>query len=247
MNTFSRSVTAVVVVLAVVVFLAARLTGESTSALAGATPILVADSPTPVSGTTTASPIPATATPTAQATKVTLHDPASPTLDITATPAATDSPPTFAPVVFTMTPRVTLTPIVMPTSTVVPVTEAEARGVVTDLFAALDQDEYDRAISAGSGLGEQQIRALVSTLQSSAGRQGSRADLSVSDLTLDNAGEEGSARLTKAAFGAAVYSRFGPLPVTLLSTRGSAVFLVDRVAGEPKITQIRSITGLPGV
>ncbi len=128
-----------------------------------------------------------------------------------------------------------------------PVTEAEANGVVRDFFTALDQDDYQTAISEGSGTGQQQIRTLVDSIEKSAQERGVQPDLEITSLTTDATTKQGSGRLVSSSFTAAVYARAGPLRVPITSSNASAVFLVERVAGEPKITEITSIQGLPGV
>jgi hypothetical protein len=232
MTSVARFALSVVVGLGVVIALAVTLFGGLSGAPVGAPPVPVA-SPSPSPADRGESLLPGAASPA--------RSPA-------ATPTVESSPTSPATATATLTPASTptLAPASTPTPSPVPVTEAEANGVVKDFFAALDQDDYERAASKGSGQGEQQIRAMVSAIEKSARERGIQLDLEISNLTIDATAERGAGRLVNAGFSAVAFARVGQFRLPVSTANGSAVFLVERVAGEPLITEVSSVEGLPG-
>jgi hypothetical protein len=235
MSSVARSALSVVVGLAVVIVLAVLLFGGLIAAPAGAPPASVV-SPTP--------------SPNSPGDMI-LSGEASPTRSRTATPTADVSPTSSESATSTLRPEPTTTPTPLarastPAPTLVPVSEAEAKGVVADFFAALDQDDYARAVARGHGQGEQQIRAMVSAIEGAARERGVQPDLEISNLTIDASTESGTGRLVKSGFSAVAFARVGLFRLPITTATGSAIFLVERVADEPMITEVSSVEGLPG-
>lgn len=219
--------------LAAVITLAVLLYGRLTSVPAVGPPVSVV-SPTP--------------SPTVPG-EVALPGEASPTRSLAATHSVTRTPTLTPASTPTPTPASTptSTPASTPTASPVPVTEAEAKSVVGDFFTALDQDDYEKAVSMGHGQGEEQIRAMVAAIEGSARERGVQPDIAISNLTMDATTESGAGRLVKASFNAVAYARLGSFRLPITSANGSAIFLVERIDGEPMITNISSVDGLPGI
>jgi hypothetical protein len=234
-----------VVVLAVAIALAVLAYGALAGGPAVTPPALVA-SATPSATVSSELVIPAAASPTATPTMeaaATAIGTRTPTLS--PTPTQTIAPASIATATRASTP--TLTPASTPTPSPIPVTEAEAKGVVVDFFTALDQDDYAKAVSKGSGQGRVQIQEMVAAIEGSARERGVQPDLEISNLTTDATTQSGAGRLVSSSFNAAAFAIAGPFRLPVSTANGSAVFLVERVAGEPKITEISSIEGLPGI
>jgi hypothetical protein len=236
MSSVTRSALYVVVGMAVVIAVAVLLCGGPIDVPADAPPASAIRSvPSPTDPGRTAFFGEAVPTRSPAATQV-----AEPSLTATASAALTFPPrSTSAP---TPPPSAST-----PTPSPVPVSEAEAESVVEDFFAALDQDDYTRAVSKGHGRGEEQIRAMVSAIEAAARERGVQPHLEISNLAIDATTERGSGRLVKTAFSAVAFARLGPIRVPVSTANGSAIFLVERVASEPLIADVSSVEGLPGM
>ena len=127
-----------------------------------------------------------------------------------------------------------------------PVSEAQARQVVEDLFGALDREDFASAVSTGHGKAREQIRRMVLAVEEQARERGVQPDLDVTRLELDASGRRGAERLVRSDFTVVAHVKLGGLRVPVQTADGSAVFLVESIGGQPRITEIADVQGLPG-
>jgi hypothetical protein len=182
--------------------------------------------------------------------------PPSPTLrpatNIVATPrpasVATPTPPrAVAAATPTARPPVAQAPTARPAPATAPVSDAEAMAVVREMFDGLHTNNYDRALAATSGQGREQMQTVVANIQDEGRRRGVQPELEITQLNLNIVERRDASILVGAGYSAGVYARvavFRPLVETIV---GTAIFRVARVNGQPKIVEVVSADGLPGL
>lgn len=158
-----------------------------------------------------------------------------------ATPVATPAPSPTP--VATPTP-VPLVPLVIPTPTPTPVTPTEAQSVVAAWFDAVIAQDYQTASDLTVGVAFDRTRQLSEGFARATG--GNRVNLQKQRLDL-NTGypQDDGSQQVMAAFDIQVNAQVGPISVGVQHLVGNATFIVQRVDGRTRITDVRDVSGLP--
>ena len=120
-----------------------------------------------------------------------------------------------------------------------PVSRQEAEGMVHDYFSAFDTESYDRLRSLTSGQARQATDAIIERLQQEERSRGVRADIRITRqeiVGVTASGPDGVAVDT--SFAADIYAGVGPLQIKAGSLSGRSTFVVQRVEGATRITEI---------
>ncbi|HUE75719.1 MAG TPA: hypothetical protein VMP10_02735 [Chloroflexota bacterium] len=183
----------------------------------------------------------ATPVPTLRPTKVATPTPFRVVAISTSTPLRVVAIPTSTP-----RPPIARTSTPAP-PTPIPVSDAEATDVVWEMFQGLHNNDYDRALAATDGQGREQMLMVITNIQDEGRRRGVQPEITIAQLDLYAVERRGASVLVEARYTAGIYARvavFRPLVETIV---GSAIFRVENVNGQPKIVEVVSAEGLPGL
>lgn len=125
------------------------------------------------------------------------------------------------------------------------VSETEAWESVEALLHALDEDDFERAASLTRGSAREQVSALGAEVARVTSSSGLAADLALWRVSLPGTEARGERRLVRATFDFAALTEMGGLRLPLLFARCSALFVVEQIDGQPAVTDILSVDGLP--
>lgn len=125
------------------------------------------------------------------------------------------------------------------------VTQREAQSVVRAWFDALAAEDYQRMEELTTGSARTRTRQATETIRSEAEQRGVRIDLVVQRLDLSPGSRPRASEAVQASFDIQANAVVGPFSVTARTIEGSATFVVERVNGEARITDIQNVTGLP--
>ena len=125
------------------------------------------------------------------------------------------------------------------------VTQQEAQSVVRAWFDALAAEDYQRMEELTTGSARTKTRQATEAIRSEAEQRGVRIDLVVQRLDLSPGPRPRAGEAVEADFDIRANAQDGPISVTARTIEGSATFVVERVNGEARITDIQNVTGLP--
>ena len=156
--------------------------------------------------------------------------------------SAHEEPPPATPEVATaptLTPEPTATPTPTPTPMPPPaVSVDEAQALVRAYFAALENSDFERMRQLTDGQARETTDGVAGEVQRA--EQANNVDLSASTKSLDCTGSEvrenGVALKTRFAIDIAAQAAFFRVPVRALE--GEALFLVEFVDGQARITRV---------
>ncbi len=154
-----------------------------------------------------------------------------------ASPPATQSPtPTVQP---TVTPQ-----IPVPTARR-GVTQEEAQSAVRLWFDAIVAQDYAAAELVTSGNATARTKDLADGFRQATSGKGFDVGMHQQKLDLGPGHSVAAGQSVDSQFDIEVDARVGPFAVGSQEIKGSATFVVEMVDGQPKITDIQDVTGLP--
>ncbi len=126
------------------------------------------------------------------------------------------------------------------------ITDEEARDVIRRFFSAVDQDDFGAAAGLAHGSAREQVLGMTEAVRREAESRGVAADLRITGLVIPPTERRMEGRLARADFDFLAFARLGDWQLPVVFSRCSALFLVEKVDDEPRITAVISVDGLPG-
>lgn len=163
-------------------------------------------------------------------------------ITVDTTPAPTPTPTATS----TPTPTPTPSPTPAPTPTMAtPVSREEGQQVVRDFFVALENEDAARLDQLVAGEGGDTVRAIVEEVRRQ--EEANRVKIIARTRTLDFVASEerGSAIALTTDYTVDLWARAAFVTVPVSPNEGQAVFVVDRIDGQPRITRIEGDLAVP--